>query len=321
MSGNLTCKSVEQNIENRKSSESAMKTMSSITTFGVSDLLDNNKSPSSDPVVNIIKNNYRAIKEKISHNNCQNVSTINQQNILIQPSICYTAINETCTNDKTGIPDINCLDMLYSILDSYSNKPITQTNINKLSSICEINSALQVLSEQEQNLENLTAIQLIHDAKSKAMEAKPADWTCNEISTNITSEKYTRSLLSCINQTTLDQENIITACTPELSAQVNVNNDIKKCLINVGVIGTSKQQSGTIIPPTNNTTPPTNYTTMPTNNTTQNTKTTPPNNNTTPANNNITQLTGIPIIYIILITVVVILIIVIAIPKPQPPSR
>jgi hypothetical protein len=296
MSGQLTCSKVQENIENRKTSESAMKTLNSIATFGVSDILDNSM-PTQDPVVSIIRNNYKEIKEKISLNNCQNISTTSQQNILIQSPKCYDAIRITCTNNKTGIVDKECLDMLYETLDSYSNKQTEQININKLSSICEINSALQVLSEQEQDLAKLTTIQIINDAKLKAMEKKSDNVDCSEINTNITNDQYTRSFLSCINQTSVNQENIIRDCTPDVSLQLNDNNDMKKCLLNTGIFNKTDQSSNINLP-IKTTTSPNNITT------------TPPNKTTSPPNNNIAQITGIPLEYIIITIVVVIIVIV-----------
>jgi hypothetical protein len=236
MSGQKTCAAVVNESERRKNNEKANRTMNAIATFGVSELFNSDKKVD-EPTVNIINNNYSEIKKKISENRCQNVSRVKQYNIFEQPVSCYDAINKTCINNKTGVPDVDCLDMLYSILDESSSKPVSQINLNKVQSVCEINASLQVLSEKDQNEDNLNTVRLLQEARSKAQDKQPEALNCTEINSNITKEKYINSYLKCSNITTVNQENLISSCTPNISLQLNDNNEMKRCLQNLGIMG------------------------------------------------------------------------------------
>jgi hypothetical protein len=235
MSGKKTCAAVVQASENRKNNAKASRTLDGIATMGISEI-GRSDDTENEPAVNIINNNYKEIKQKISENRCENISNVKQYNIYVQPPTCYEAINKNCTNNKTGIPDTDCLDLLYSILDESSSKQISQININKATSICEINSSLQVLSEKDQNEENLNTIKLLQDARSKATNKQSESLNCTEINSNITKEKYIRSYLTCSNRTSVNQENLISSCTPNISLQLNDNNEMKRCLQDLGIM-------------------------------------------------------------------------------------
>ena len=310
MSGKKTCAAVVQASENRKNNAKASRTLDGIATLGISEI-GRSDDTEDEPAVNIINNNYKEIKEKISENRCENISNVKQYNIYVQPPTCYEAINKNCTNNKTGIPDTDCLDLLYSILDESSSKQISQININKATSICEINSSLQVLSEKDQNEENLNTIKLLQDARSKATNKQPESLNCTEINSNITKEKYIRSYLTCSNRTSVDQENLISSCTPNISLQLNDNNEMKRCLQDLGIMSENEEileniksdtvnSSGLLTPSPINTPLPYNKIIA------QNPKNLP---STTP----IIQNNGIPIGIIIVVGVVIVIIIIIII--------
>ena len=290
MSGKKTCDAVVKASEDRKNNAKAARTMD-------------------EPAVNIINNNYSEIKQKISENRCENISNVKQYNIYIQPPTCYEAINKNCTNNKTGIPDTDCLDLLYSILDESSSKQISQTNINKATSVCEINSSLQVLSEKTQSEENLNTIKLLQDARSKASNKQPESLNCSEINTNITKEKYIRSYLTCSNRSSVDQENLISSCTPNISIQLNDNNEMKRCLQDLGIMNGNETKEETQLPAINSmeiSTPIPTITTLSPTIITQKPKNLP---STTP----IIKNNGIPIEIIIVAGVVIVIIIIIII--------
>ncbi len=303
MSGQNSCAAVAAQSERNKNIREVVNTVNAIATFGISKFFE--KDPPKEPTVNIINNNYQEIKRKFSENRCANISNVKQYNIFEQPTECYDAINKACINNKTGVPDTKCLDLAYEILDESSSKPITQSNISKITSICEINSALQVLSEKDQTEENLNTIKLLQDARAKASDKQAEGLNCNEINTNITREKYINSFLRCANKTTVNQENLLSSCTPNISLQINENNQMNKCLMESGIMGGVKET----IPPS--TTPIILYTTpIPT----IKPITTPPQ--TTILNNTeINEITttpnidnkGFPMVIIIVVVVVVIL--------------
>ena len=308
MSGKKTCDAVVKASEDRKNNAKAARTMDAIASFGISEIGRSDEKVD-EPAVNIINNNYSEIKKKISENRCENISNVKQYNIYIQPPTCYEAINKNCTNNKTGIPDTDCLDLLYSILDESSSKQISQTNINKATSVCEINSSLQVLSEKTQSEENLNTIKLLQDARSKASNKQPESLNCSEINTNITKEKYIRSYLTCSNRSSVDQENLISSCTPNISIQLNDNNEMKRCLQDLGIMNGNETKEETQLPAINSmeiSTPIPTITTLSPTIITQKPKNLP---STTP----IIKNNGIPIEIIIVAGVVIVIIIIIII--------
>jgi len=303
MSGQNSCAAVAAQSEINRNRREFINTVNAIATFGISKFFE--KDPPKEPTVNIINNNYQEIKRKFSENRCANISNVKQYNIFEQPTECYDAINKVCINNKTGVPDTNCLDLAYEILDESSSKPITQSNINKITSICEINSALQVLSEKDQTEENLNTIKLLQDARAKASDKQSEGLNCNEINTNITREKYINSFLKCANKTTVNQENLLSSCTPNISLQINENNQMNKCLMDSGIMGGVKETISS------STTPIILYTTpIPT----IKPITTPPQttilNNTEITTTPIIEKKGLPMIIIIVVVGVVLLIIV-----------
>jgi hypothetical protein len=247
MSGFNSCAEAAAIHERKKNNRKVNSTMNAVSTMGISKLYE--KDPPTEPSLNIINNNYQEIKKKINENRCANISNIKQYNIFEQPTECYDSINRTCINNITGIPDIECLNLAYEILDKSSSKPITQSNINKIMSTCEINSALQVLSEKDQTEDNLATIKLLQDARSKAENRKGEDFNCTQIDTNITKEKYINAFLKCANRTSVNQENILSSCTPNISLQLNQNNQMNRCLMDSGIMSEDKvpSESRTVI--------------------------------------------------------------------------
>ena len=288
MSGRITCQQIEDRKEQIKNNQNDMNTLLSASTLGLSKFFyKDDPSTKNNEVYNILSTAYNKVKDTVSVNSCQNVSDVYQGNIFIQPSSCYTAINKNCWNNITNKPDVACLTEAYKILDFYSNKPITQTNINNQTAECEINSILGVLTKQEQSIDNLALMKLIRE---ESIHNSSSDNTCNEISTDVTTQTYIRSFLDCLNDTIVNQNNIIeNGCYPGISSQLNSNKDINKCLIQSGIfnktaINNSIDNNGQTIPIT-----------------ILNTSTTPP---PTTSNNNIITYVIIGIIVIVLIIVI-----------------
>ena len=227
MSGKLTCEKVAAQKEKLKNSQKTLDTLNNIATFGIANI----ELPKDDRAVNILNNNLKKIKETIVNNFCQNIQDVNQKNVFIQPASCYRAINKSCI--ENGVPDVDCVRSRYDFLDKYSNKAVTQDNRNTQRAECEINSIIGVLTEQEQNIDNLALIKLLQERASKTNDA---DNSCSEISANITQDKYIGSFLGCSNKSVVKQQNIIKEdCFPLITSQQNINQDITKCLNTSGI--------------------------------------------------------------------------------------
>lgn len=227
MSGKLTCEKVAAQKEKQKTNQKTLDTLNNIATLGIANV----DLPTDDRAINILSNNIKKIKETIVNNLCQNIQDVNQKNIFIQPASCYRAINQNCTED--GVPNIDCVRFGYNFLDKYSNKPVTQDNRNKQKADCEINSIIGVLTEEEQNIDSLALINLLQERASKTTDANNS---CSEISSNVTQDKYIASFLACSNKTAVKQQNIIKEdCSPLITSQQNINQDIKKCLNASGI--------------------------------------------------------------------------------------
>jgi hypothetical protein len=202
------------------------------------------------------------IDKKLIDNRCQNSSIVNQLNEIIQPTYCYGDIQARCTDNK-GVINRECIDLNYEILDEISKKSIDQININNILSTCEINTAIEVLTSKVKSEEDLITLILLQEAKEKARNKQPGVFSCNEIDNNISKDRYTISLLECLNSSSVNQLNRAKGCNPAVAYQINENNEIKKCLINLGVLTETeeKQEPVTLQPQIfNSTTTPTQIT-------------------------------------------------------------
>ena len=223
MSGRETCEKVQQRKQDIKNEQKKADTLENLYTLGFNKVFDTGREqlPTDDRAVNILTNNMKKIKQTIVNNFCQNIQDVNQKNIYIQPSSCYRAINEGCTINK--VPDLDCVRSGYKYLDQYSNQKITQDNRNVQKADCEINSIIGVLTEQEQNLDNLALIKVLQD---KASSSPDSSDSCSEITSNVTQDKYIASFLGCSNKTSVNQLNIIKDdCIPLITSQRNIITD------------------------------------------------------------------------------------------------
>jgi hypothetical protein len=240
MSGKDVCKEIasirEQTKNNNEAATKAREFVEDVATLGISSLLRRKPTnkPVYEPAYNFINNNINIIERKLIVNRCANSSDVKQTNTLIQPISCYADIEARCTNNK-GIIDTVCLDLAYKITDEVSNKDIQQINTNKLISVCEINTAIQVLADKVKSEEDLITLVLLQQAKDKVSNKNPGVFSCNEINTNITKDSYIKSFLECSNKTSVNQSNLINNCNPAVAFQLNDNNEMKECLLNLGV--------------------------------------------------------------------------------------
>ena len=242
MSGRETCVKVQQRKQDIENEQKKADSLENLYTLGFNKVFDTGRKrlETDDRAVKILTTNMDKIKQTIVNNFCQNIQDVNQKNVYIQPSSCYRAINEGCTIN--GVPDLDCVRSGYKYLDQFSNQKITQDNRNVQKADCEINSIIGVLTEEEQNLDNLALIKVLQD---KASSAPDSSDSCSEINSNVTQDKFIASFLGCSNKTSVNQLNIIKDdCIPLITSQRNINNNVQKCLVKSGIFTKEEVKSG-----------------------------------------------------------------------------
>ena len=230
MSGYESCRAIEEKKEKLKKDKKTISVVKGIATQGLNRLWEKEDDDDDNEVYNFIKNSYNKVKDTISINYCNNLIGSIQDNVFIQNPSCFERIQQICYNKKTNKYDEICLEKLYNLVDKYNDEPIVQTNKNIQLAECNINSVLGILTQQEQTLESLAIIKLIQEEQAK--NKKSTSDSCSEISSDITKEQYLRSFLQCSNNNIIEQKNVITSeCNPNVSAQINVNRGINRCIV------------------------------------------------------------------------------------------
>jgi len=242
MSGKDACIAIYRERENAKSKKEMQELIEDISTLGISSLLRKKpEKPVYEPAYNFIKGNIDIIQKKLIDNRCENASVVKQLNEIIQPVSCYKDIQARCTDNK-GVINRECIDLSYKIVDEISNKRMEQININNLVSTCEINTVIDALSKKVKSEEDLLTLLLLQEAKEKISNKKPGVFSCNNIEQNVSKDTYIHSLLECANKSAVNQLNSAVGCNPAVSYQINENNEIKKCLLNSGVLTETEER-------------------------------------------------------------------------------
>ena len=240
MSGQSTCQAIAEIREKGKTDRKALdvlgNTTSPITAIGNA---VSAKNDSDNAVVSLLRNNFTSIQKTITDNKCKNITKVDQSNVYMSSPVCWTSMLEACKNPNGIGLDFKCLDKL----KEFRGSPVSQENINSTSADCEINSAIEVLTQQEGNINNVAIIESIQKAKSLFSQNNSDNLNCSDISNNITNEQYIQTLLNCHNESAISQSNIISDCNPNLTSQINKNNSIQKCLIKSGIINKSSQSA------------------------------------------------------------------------------
>jgi hypothetical protein len=242
MSGQSTCRSIAQIRENGNTNRAAIGALgNAINPVGsiVSGLSAQNNSDNA--IINIIRQNARSIQDMLVKNKCDNISSLRQENIFRENPICFTSLIETCKNTITGETNLECLREVRKFLN---DRPlITQENRNKVQALCEINSAIQAIAGQEASAQNVALLESMQEAKGLLSRNNSEGLNCNEVDTNITNEQYLKVVLDCMQETAVTQSNILEGCHPRVTNQINVNDDMKRCLISAGIIQQSSQST------------------------------------------------------------------------------
>jgi hypothetical protein len=241
MSGREFCEAIEDKKQQLKNNKKAISVVTGFATGGLNRLWEKEEGDEENEVYNFIRNSYNKVKDTISLNYCSNIIGSVQDNIFIQDPSCFKNIQTLCYNDKTKQYNEECLDKLYKLVDISNSTRVNQTNIDTQLAECNINSVLGILTQQEQTLQNLAIIKLIQEEQQK--NKKSTSDTCNEINSDITKEQYIRSFLDCTNLNIINQKNLIRSeCNPNVSAQINVNRGINRCIVESNIANKMNNQ-------------------------------------------------------------------------------
>ena len=242
--GQSVCKEIAAIREREKTNRAATDSLTSIAKpitqitgpCGVGSCNDSDNS-----VIGVIRQNFKTIQETMVKNQCKNISDLVQENIDNQPESCFTDLFNSCRNTVTGETNLECLKIVRGILAD--RKPVTQTNRNNATSMCEINAALEVIASQEASARNAAILHSMQEAKGLLSGNKAEGFNCNEVDQNVTSEQYLKVLLECFQESSIKQSNKIIGCHPVVVEQTNDNTDLKNCLLSAGIIMKSSQSA------------------------------------------------------------------------------
>ena len=188
----------------------------------------------------IQQNTMKAIQDTIIKNNCKNVTNIEQTNSIVQSPACLEAIGNVCVNRKTGEPNLDCIkEMKQTVLI----KGVKQGNAAKSKSSCEINSAIQALTQQESTIENVAKMKAMQEAQGMGASNKGQQVGCSDVKSDISDEKYLKAFSDCVNEVKTTQLNLLNTCNADGVDQVNDADLMNDCLIGAGIISETKQSS------------------------------------------------------------------------------
>jgi hypothetical protein len=193
---------------------------------------------STQMTVNVANTNMKMINDSIISNNCKNSTSVDQTNSIIQSPDCLTSIGTICRNPITGNIDIACVKEMSSAVKI---KGINQSNSAKANSQCEINAAIQAMSKQESTIDNVAKLKAMQDAQGMGASNKGTQAGCNEVNTNISDEKYLKSMSECINEVKTKQLNLLNTCGASDVDQANDVDLMNKCLVGAGIISETSQ--------------------------------------------------------------------------------
>lgn len=249
MSGRATCQAIQSIREQGKTDREALDVVNNYSPGGILGRAGaSNKSDNS--IINFLKNSITNTTRVNIEEKCKNATNINQSNVYIGTDKCMLAMYQNCKNPITGITDLACLDKTTKILEDLrkSNVKVEMTNINTSRNLCEINSFIQAISSQEASLSNVAKLLSMQEAKSILTNNKADNLNCNDIDINVTNEQFISSILSCMNETSINQNNTIKddSCGARMSSQLNSNSMFNNCLIDSGILVKNLQKASVV---------------------------------------------------------------------------
>jgi len=240
--GQSVCKEIAAIREREKTNRSAMDSITSVARpitqiTGPCGLGSCNNSDNS--VIGSVRQNFKLIQDAMIKNNCSNISSLLQENVDNQPNSCFTDLYNTCRNTVTGETNLECLKLVRDMI--INRPPVKQSNRNNATSLCEINSAIEIIAGQEATAQNAAILSAMQEAKGLLSGNTSEGFNCNDVDQSVTSEQYLKVLLGCFQETAVKQSNRITGCHPVVVEQTNDNTDLKNCLLAAGVLMRSSQ--------------------------------------------------------------------------------
>lgn len=190
---------------------------------------------STQQTVSVTTTNMRSLVDSLISNNCKNTTAVDQTNSIVQSSDCLDSIGKIC-----GQGNVECIK---AMMQAVTIKGVKQSNSAKANSQCEINATIQALSQQESTVENVAKLKALQDAQGMGASNKSQQAGCSEVNTNITDEKYLKTMSECVNETKAKQLNLLNTCNATDVDQTNDVDLMNKCLIGAGIIAESKQGS------------------------------------------------------------------------------
>jgi hypothetical protein len=198
------------------------------------------KNESNQMTVSVQQSLMKSIQDTQIKNNCTNVTNIEQTNSIVQSPACIEAIGSVCRNTKTGETNLQCVkEMNKTVLI----KGVKQGNAAKSKSSCQINSAIQALTQQESTVENVARMKAMQEAQGMGASNKGQQAGCSDIKTEVSDEKYLKAVSECVNQVKATQLNLLNTCNADGVDQANDVDLMNDCLIGAGIISETKQST------------------------------------------------------------------------------
>jgi hypothetical protein len=184
--------------------------------------------------VSVTNTNMKSLVESLISNNCKNIASVDQTNQIVQNTDCLLSMGTICGRD------VACLkEMKEAVLI----KGVKQSNKAQAVNSCEINATIQALAQQESTVENVAKLQALQDAQGIGASNKTQQSGCSEVNTNITDEKYLKTISECTNEIKAKQLNLLNTCGASGVDQANDVDLMNKCLIGAGIIAKTAQGS------------------------------------------------------------------------------
>jgi len=249
MSGRSTCQAIQAIRTQGQTDREAIGIVNNMTGGGILGRAGASNE-SNNSIVNFLKNSITNTTRINIEAKCANSTNANQSNVFIGTDNCMIAMYQLCKNPLTGITDMACLDRVTKILEDLrkSNVKVEQTNINTTRNLCEINSYISALSNQETSLSNVAKLLSMQEAKSLLSSNKADNLNCNDVNINVTNEQFIKGVLGCLNETSINQNNLIKddSCGTRMSSQLNSNSMFNNCLIDNGILVSNVQRASIV---------------------------------------------------------------------------
>ena len=162
---------------------------------------------------------------------------INTSSVLEQMSRCDNIIASSQSNILKG-PSPECVQAWVAaklppedIKKALTISNVTQENKNTIISVCQINQALDALTQMEASIDNQALQDAITQSKGIMAGTSVKQTSCSDINSNMSACKYLSQKQCCMSKITSNQENLIdSGCAIiDTVSQSNVNSVYNQC--------------------------------------------------------------------------------------------